>query len=128
MSKKKSTATRRAQSQAAAERAAAIRREQERKERRRRVAGDRRRCSSWWRSSRTAPRGLPGHRSDQASTAPQGAVATYAVPAGPSSAPVKVTVYEDFLCPFCGQFEAASRDEPAEAGRRREGAGAATTC
>jgi protein-disulfide isomerase len=32
-----------------------------------------------------------------------------AVPSGPSTAPVKVTVYEDFICPFCGQFEAASR-------------------
>ena len=32
------------------------------------------------------------------------------VPAGKASAPVKVVVYEDFMCPFCGQFEAASRD------------------
>ena len=62
-----------------------------------------------------------------AGTPPTGAVG-YAVPAGPASAPVKVAVYEDFLCPFCGQFEAASRDRAAEAGRRRQGAGPATTC
>jgi protein-disulfide isomerase/uncharacterized membrane protein YphA (DoxX/SURF4 family) len=42
-------------------------------------------------------------------SAPAGAVATYAVPAGESGAPVKVTIYEDFLCPFCREFEAASR-------------------
>ena len=31
------------------------------------------------------------------------------MPAGKASAPVTVTVYEDFMCPFCGQFEAATR-------------------
>src|SRR5207237_9490588 len=29
---------------------------------------------------------------------------------GPAAAPVKLTVYEDFQCPFCRQFEAQSRD------------------
>lgn len=29
---------------------------------------------------------------------------------GPKSAPMTVTVYEDFLCPFCREFEMASRD------------------
>ena len=33
------------------------------------------------------------------------APSAYAVPVGPTSAPVKVVVYEDFLCPFCGEFE-----------------------
>jgi protein-disulfide isomerase len=31
------------------------------------------------------------------------------IPAGKASAPVKVIVYEDFMCPYCGQFEAAGR-------------------
>lgn len=30
---------------------------------------------------------------------------------GPEDAPHNVIIYEDFLCPFCGQFEAASRDD-----------------
>jgi protein-disulfide isomerase len=30
---------------------------------------------------------------------------------GPDDAPDKVVVYEDFLCPFCADFEAASRDD-----------------
>lgn len=112
MSRKKSTATRRAESQAAASRAAAIRAAQERQERRRRslvvtavgvlvlaivlVIG------YVVQSSRDT--------AGQAATAPSGAVGGYAVPAGPSTAPVKVAVYEDFLCPFCGQFEAAGRE------------------
>lgn len=29
---------------------------------------------------------------------------------GPADAPDKVVIYEDFLCPFCGDFEEASRD------------------
>ena len=122
MSRKKSTATRRAESQAAASRAAAIRAAQERQERRRRslvvtavgvlvlavvlVIG------YVVQSSRDT--------AGQAATAPSGAEGGYAVPAGPPTAPVKVAVYEDFLCPFCGQFEAASRDaleKQAEAGR-----------
>ncbi|GAB2444892.1 thioredoxin domain-containing protein [Nocardioides hungaricus] len=30
---------------------------------------------------------------------------------GPGDAPREVVVYEDYLCPFCGQFEAATRDD-----------------
>ena len=116
MTKRKSTATRRAESEAAAVRAAAIRREQERRERRRRslvvggvavlvlvvvlVTG------YVVQSSRDT--------TGAAATAPAGAVAGYAVPAGRSSAPVKVAVYEDFLCPFCGEFESAGRTAFAE--------------
>lgn len=107
MTRKRSTAIRRADSRAAAARAAAIRREQQRKERRRRtiivvvvlallaVIG-------------TAV-SLSIDRTGKPSASPQGAVATYGIPAGPASAPVKVAVYEDFMCPFCGQFERASR-------------------
>ncbi|MFL6131807.1 MAG: DsbA family protein [Nocardioidaceae bacterium] len=107
MTRRRSTATRRAESQAAAARAAAIRREQERKERRRRtilvvVA------VAVLAAIGTAV-SVYVDRTGAPSAAPQGAVATYAVPAGPASARVKVAVYEDFMCPFCGQFERASR-------------------
>jgi protein-disulfide isomerase len=33
---------------------------------------------------------------------------------GPDDAPNKVVIYEDFLCPFCGEFEAATRDDLAQ--------------
>ena len=112
MSRKKSTATRRAESQAAASRAAEIRAAAERQERRRRtlvvtavgvvVLAIVLAIGYAVQSSRDT--------AGQAATPPSGAVGGYAVPAGPSSAPVKVAVYEDFMCPFCGQFEAASRD------------------
>ena len=46
----------------------------------------------------------------QASTPPTDAVATYGVPFGEDSAPVTVTIYEDFMCPVCGDLEAATRD------------------
>jgi protein-disulfide isomerase len=108
MSKKKSTATRRAESQAAATRAAAIRQEQERKERRR---------TTLLVVAALAVVAVVAtlvmayiDRTGQPATPPRGAVASYAVPSGPDSAPVKVAVYEDFMCPFCGQFESATRD------------------
>jgi protein-disulfide isomerase len=111
MASRRSTSTRRAESQAASERAAAIRKDQQRKERRRRnlvvtgaavlvlaliVA-----IAAVVQSSRDTT-GATG-------VTPTGVVGRFAVPAGPPSAPVKVSVYEDFICPFCGQFEAASR-------------------
>lgn len=34
---------------------------------------------------------------------------------GPAGAPHEVVIYEDFLCPFCGELEAASRDGLAQA-------------
>jgi protein-disulfide isomerase len=33
---------------------------------------------------------------------------------GPDDAPNKVIIYEDFLCPFCGELESASRDDLAQ--------------
>jgi protein-disulfide isomerase len=111
MAKKKSNATRRAEQLAASERAAAIRKEQERRERRRRnllvavgavvvltlVLG----IGYVVQSSRDT--------TGQVATPPAGAVDDYALPRGEADAPVTVTVYEDFMCPFCGDFEAASR-------------------
>ncbi len=110
MTRKKSTSTRRAEATAASTRAAAIREEQERAERRRRtlvvtgvvvvvlalILG----IGYLVQSSRDT--------TGAAASAPTGAVG-YAVPVGKASAPVKVKVYEDFMCPFCGQFEAATR-------------------
>ena len=114
MAKKRSTATRRADSQAASARAAAIRREQERKERRRRslvvsavvvvvlvLIGA---IAYGVQSSRDNASG-----SSATGGRPSGTIGRYGVPAGPDSAPVKAVIYEDFICPYCGQFEAASR-------------------
>ena len=36
---------------------------------------------------------------------------TYGVGIGDPKAPVKVEVFEDFLCPYCRQFEETSRDD-----------------
>src|SRR5687768_14314074 len=112
MSKKQSTATRTANAQRAAERAAAIRREQEVKERRRRtltvsvlVIGVLSVIVAIV-AAVQASRDTTG----ESATPPQGVVEQYALPLGPSSAPVKVQVYEDFMCPFCGQYESASAD------------------
>ena len=44
------------------------------------------------------------------SAAPAGADG-YSLAVGPDDAPHTVVVYEDFLCPFCGEFEQASRTE-----------------
>jgi protein-disulfide isomerase len=112
MTKKQSKTTQQANMQRASERAAAIRAEYERKERR----------------SRTllvtavvvgvlilvvaivvavqASRDTTG----QTAAAPAGVAGGFGVPMGPADAPVKVTVYEDFMCPYCGQFEKISED------------------
>ena len=46
----------------------------------------------------------------QVAAPPAGAVATHGVPFGEDTAPVTVTIYEDFMCPVCGDLEAATRD------------------
>ena len=96
--------------QRAAERAAELRQENEAKERRRRavavsvvVVG----VIAAMLAIGFAVRSTSRDR--QVATPPAGVVNTWAVPYGNASAPVKVAVYEDFMCPFCGQFEAASR-------------------
>jgi protein-disulfide isomerase len=112
MSKKKSNATRRAENLAASERAAAIRKEQESKERRRRTVVITVAIAAVLTLLLAAGYALQSSRdtTGQATTPPSGVVDSYAVPFGKASAPVVVTVYEDFMCPFCGDFEAASRD------------------
>ena len=35
----------------------------------------------------------------------------YGVAIGPKDAPHDVVIYEDFLCPFCGQLEKATRED-----------------
>lgn len=35
----------------------------------------------------------------------------YSVMAGQPDAPVKITIYQDFMCPFCGMFERANRTD-----------------
>lgn len=38
------------------------------------------------------------------------AVGATSISVGPATAPVKVTIYEDFLCPYCRQLEDETRD------------------
>jgi protein-disulfide isomerase len=112
MSKTKSNATRRAERLAASERAAAIRKQQERKERRRRtivisgvivvVLGLLLGIGYAVQSARDT--------TGQTATPPAGVVDDWAVQRGDLDAPVTVTVFEDFMCPFCGDFESASAE------------------
>jgi protein-disulfide isomerase len=112
MTKRQSKATRRANSERAAERAAAIRREQENKERRRRTLWISLAVLGVLAVVVAIAVGVQAGRdtTGQATTPPAGVVDQYAVPFGEATAPVKVAVYEDFMCPFCGQFEAAGGD------------------
>ncbi len=48
--------------------------------------------------------------SDKPDTPPAGASESYGLVVGDADAPRKVVVYEDFLCPFCGQLELTVRD------------------
>jgi protein-disulfide isomerase len=112
MAKKKSTATRRQESQAASARAAAIRQAQERKERRRRslrVTGAGVVVLALVVVIFTVYRGSQDDGGTGTSAAPAGAGTGYSVPVGSATAPTTVTIYEDFLCPYCGQLEAATR-------------------
>jgi len=114
MASKRSKATRRTDAQAASARAAAIRQEQERKERRRRsviVTAVAVVVLVVILAVATALRSSHDTSGVAAKTVPSGTVGRYAVPAGPASAPVKVELYEDFMCPICGELEAASRTQ-----------------
>ncbi|CAB4709352.1 MAG: thioredoxin domain-containing protein [Actinobacteria bacterium] len=46
--------------------------------------------------------------------APTAAQAEYGVTIGDADAPHQVVIYEDFLCPFCGELEAASHERLAK--------------
>jgi protein-disulfide isomerase len=48
--------------------------------------------------------------SDKPDTAPSGASGSYGMVVGDADAPKEIVVYEDFLCPFCGQLEKTVRD------------------
>lgn len=48
--------------------------------------------------------------SDKPDTAPEGATGSYGMLVGDADAPKSIVVYEDFLCPFCGQLEKTVRD------------------
>jgi protein-disulfide isomerase len=111
MTKKQSKSTKQANAQRAAERAAAIRREQETKERRRRTLVVSLAVLAVLAVVVVIAVAVQSGRdtTGQASTPPDQVVDKYALPYGEADAPVQVTVYEDFMCPFCGQFETASR-------------------
>ena len=49
--------------------------------------------------------------SDKPDTAPSGASGSYGMVIGDPDAPKEIVVYEDFLCPFCGQLEKTVRDQ-----------------
>ncbi|HET6529720.1 MAG TPA: thioredoxin domain-containing protein, partial [Actinoplanes sp.] len=44
---------------------------------------------------------------------PKGATAAGALVIGPAAAPVKLEVYLDYMCPYCGRFDRANADEVA---------------
>jgi protein-disulfide isomerase len=110
--------------QSRTERAAAIRAAQARKERNRRVAlvvgllvllGAIVAGGAWF-SGGGGNKDAQGAGSDAKSVA----AGTAWLEVGDASAPVKVVVYEDFLCPYCRELEASTRDylqENADKGR-----------
>jgi protein-disulfide isomerase len=49
--------------------------------------------------------------SDKPATPPAGATDNFGMRIGDADAPKEIVVYEDFLCPFCGQLEATVRDQ-----------------
>ena len=49
--------------------------------------------------------------SDKPDTPPAGATDSYGLRLGEADAPKEIVVYEDFLCPFCGQLELTVRDQ-----------------
>jgi protein-disulfide isomerase len=93
-------------------RAAAIRAAQERKERNRRVAivvgvvvllGAVVAGGAWYGSG-------GGSKPSTGSAAPPVAAGPASLTMGKATAPVKIVIYEDFLCPFCRELESSTRD------------------
>jgi protein-disulfide isomerase len=112
MTKKQSKATQQANMQRASERAAAIRAEQDRKERRTRTLLVTAAVVAVLLIVTVIGYIVMSERdtTGQAATPPNGAVDTYSVAMGADDAPVTVTVYEDFMCPYCGLFEQVSAE------------------
>ncbi|WP_341728156.1 DsbA family protein [Brooklawnia sp.] len=46
-----------------------------------------------------------------APTAPKAVVGDYSLAIGQADAPVTIAIYQDFMCPYCGQFERTNRDD-----------------
>jgi protein-disulfide isomerase len=110
MSKMKSKATRHAEATAASERAAVVLEQQARAERRRRaivvtaaIVG----VFALVLGIGYAVQSTRDTTGEQAAL-PSGVVNRYAVPRGEESAPVTLTVFEDFMCPHCAAFEASA--------------------
>jgi protein-disulfide isomerase len=116
MTKKQSDATKQANMQRAKERAAAIREEQERKERRTRALVVAAAVIGVLLIVVAIAVGLQqgGNGEGQTSSPPDNAVDEYAIAMGDNDAPVTVTIYEDLMCPYCGQFEQVSSDRMKE--------------
>ena len=49
--------------------------------------------------------------SDKPDTPPAGATDSYGLRIGETDARKEIVIYEDFLCPFCGQLELTARDQ-----------------
>jgi len=113
MTKKQSKATQQANMQRASERAAAIRAEHQRKERRTRTLLVSAVVVAVLLIVVAVVVAVQANRdtTGQAGAVPSGAVDTYSVAMGKPDAPVTVTVYEDPMCPYCGDFEKVSEDK-----------------
>jgi len=118
VSKKKSTAAAHARQRAAAERAAKMRAQQQKQERRRRLAVYAGVVVVAVALIALIVWAVTGD--DKPTTPPDGATDTYGLAYGDPEAPVRVEIYEDFLCPACGALEAemgTELTEAADAGR-----------
>ncbi len=114
MSKKRSTAAAHARQRAAAERAAQMRAQQQKQERRRRLAVYAGVVVVAVALIALIVWAVTGD--DKPTTPPDGATDTYGLAYGDPSAPLQVEIYEDFLCPACGAFEAEMGSDLTEAG------------
>lgn len=110
MTRNQDKATQQANMRSASERAAAIRAEQERKERRTRTLLVTAVVVAVLLIVVAVVVAVQAGRdtTGEAGAVPSGAVDTYSVAMGKADAPVEVTVYEDPMCPYCGDFEKIS--------------------